>query len=179
MFDGREHVRFATLPGMWERTLTVGSAGSTSPPPHRSRRPLSDAASPPPSLPYPSRPPLHLPVPRVGHVQRDAQQGGPRLTARTCLSNLMLLFFRTGLDPSVMHEIEVSSDAGADASSLLVLSAMNITHRAAQVRAICFLVPFLGQRRADFLISPLLHPAVPPDWFPRVFPPMSDSCVRP
>ena len=40
----------------------------------------------------------------------------------------MLLFFRTGLDPSVMHEIEVSSDAGADASSLLVLSAMNITH---------------------------------------------------
>ena len=28
MYDGREHVRIATLPGMWERTLTVGSAGS-------------------------------------------------------------------------------------------------------------------------------------------------------
>ncbi|EIW56993.1 PLP-dependent transferase [Trametes versicolor FP-101664 SS1] len=27
VFDGREHVRFATLPGMWERTITVGSAG--------------------------------------------------------------------------------------------------------------------------------------------------------
>ncbi|CDO69417.1 hypothetical protein BN946_scf184791.g12 [Trametes cinnabarina] len=30
VFDGLEHVRFATLPGMWERTITVGSAGSTS-----------------------------------------------------------------------------------------------------------------------------------------------------
>ncbi|KAI0640887.1 PLP-dependent transferase [Trametes meyenii] len=27
VFDGREHVRFANLPGMWERTVTVGSAG--------------------------------------------------------------------------------------------------------------------------------------------------------
>ncbi|KAI0669107.1 PLP-dependent transferase [Trametes maxima] len=27
VFDGREHVRFATLPGMWDRTITVGSAG--------------------------------------------------------------------------------------------------------------------------------------------------------
>lgn len=27
VFDGKEHVRFATLPGMWERTVTVGSAG--------------------------------------------------------------------------------------------------------------------------------------------------------
>ncbi|KAI9069383.1 PLP-dependent transferase [Trametes sanguinea] len=27
VFDGLEHVRFATLPGMWERTITVGSAG--------------------------------------------------------------------------------------------------------------------------------------------------------
>ncbi|KAI0739491.1 PLP-dependent transferase [Daedaleopsis nitida] len=26
VYDGREHVRFATLPGMWNRTLTVGSA---------------------------------------------------------------------------------------------------------------------------------------------------------
>lgn len=26
-FDGRQHVRIATLPGMWERTLTLGSAG--------------------------------------------------------------------------------------------------------------------------------------------------------
>lgn len=30
MFDNKEHVRFATLPGMWDRTVTVGSAGSTS-----------------------------------------------------------------------------------------------------------------------------------------------------
>ena len=30
MFDGEEHVRIATLPGMWDRTVTVGSAGSTS-----------------------------------------------------------------------------------------------------------------------------------------------------
>ncbi len=28
-FDGKEHVRIATLPGMWDRTVTVGSAGST------------------------------------------------------------------------------------------------------------------------------------------------------
>ena len=30
VYDGREHVRIATLPGMWERTLTVGSGGSAS-----------------------------------------------------------------------------------------------------------------------------------------------------
>jgi kynurenine--oxoglutarate transaminase/cysteine-S-conjugate beta-lyase/glutamine--phenylpyruvate transaminase len=29
VFDGREHVRFATLPNMWDRTLTVSSAGKT------------------------------------------------------------------------------------------------------------------------------------------------------
>uniref|UniRef100_T1IUF5 Aminotransferase class I/classII large domain-containing protein n=1 Tax=Strigamia maritima TaxID=126957 RepID=T1IUF5_STRMM len=29
VFDGLKHVRMATLPGMWERTLTVGSAGKT------------------------------------------------------------------------------------------------------------------------------------------------------
>lgn len=28
VFDGKEHVRFATLPGMWDRTVTVLSAGS-------------------------------------------------------------------------------------------------------------------------------------------------------
>jgi N-succinyldiaminopimelate aminotransferase len=28
-FDEQEHVRLATLPGMWERTLTIGSAGKT------------------------------------------------------------------------------------------------------------------------------------------------------
>jgi kynurenine aminotransferase len=28
VFDGEEHVRIATLPGMWERTLTVMSVGS-------------------------------------------------------------------------------------------------------------------------------------------------------
>jgi len=28
-FDGKEHVRIAALPGMWERTLTVGSAGKS------------------------------------------------------------------------------------------------------------------------------------------------------
>jgi len=27
VFDGKEHVRFATLPGMWDRTITVYSAG--------------------------------------------------------------------------------------------------------------------------------------------------------
>jgi kynurenine aminotransferase len=31
VYDGNEHVRIATLPGMWERTVTVGSAGSTYP----------------------------------------------------------------------------------------------------------------------------------------------------
>ena len=31
VFDNREHIRFATLPGMWERTVTVGSAGSEYP----------------------------------------------------------------------------------------------------------------------------------------------------
>jgi N-succinyldiaminopimelate aminotransferase len=29
VFDGWEHVRLATLPGMWERTLTLGGAGKT------------------------------------------------------------------------------------------------------------------------------------------------------
>ncbi|KAA0187572.1 hypothetical protein HAZT_HAZT004829 [Hyalella azteca] len=28
-FTGEEHVRMATLPGMWERTITIGSAGKT------------------------------------------------------------------------------------------------------------------------------------------------------
>lgn len=28
VFDGIEHVRIANLPGMWDRTVTVGSAGS-------------------------------------------------------------------------------------------------------------------------------------------------------
>ena len=28
VFDNKEHVRIATLPGMWDRTVTVGSAGS-------------------------------------------------------------------------------------------------------------------------------------------------------
>jgi kynurenine aminotransferase len=28
VFDGKEHHRIATFPGMWERTVTVGSAGS-------------------------------------------------------------------------------------------------------------------------------------------------------
>ncbi len=28
VFDGKEHVRIANLPGMWDRTVTVGSAGS-------------------------------------------------------------------------------------------------------------------------------------------------------
>ncbi|CAL1701426.1 unnamed protein product [Somion occarium] len=27
VYDGKQHVRFATLPGMWDRTVTVGSAG--------------------------------------------------------------------------------------------------------------------------------------------------------
>ena len=29
VYPGAEHVRIATLPGMWERTLTVGSAGKS------------------------------------------------------------------------------------------------------------------------------------------------------
>jgi aspartate/methionine/tyrosine aminotransferase len=29
VFDGRDHVRIASLPGMWERTITLGSAGKT------------------------------------------------------------------------------------------------------------------------------------------------------
>lgn len=29
VFDNKEHVRIATLPGMWERTITVGSAGKS------------------------------------------------------------------------------------------------------------------------------------------------------
>jgi len=28
-FDGVEHIRIATLPGMWERTVTIGSSGKT------------------------------------------------------------------------------------------------------------------------------------------------------
>ena len=28
VFDGTEHIRIANLPGMWDRTITVGSAGS-------------------------------------------------------------------------------------------------------------------------------------------------------
>ncbi len=31
VFDNKEHVRIATLPGMWDRTVTVESAGSESP----------------------------------------------------------------------------------------------------------------------------------------------------
>ena len=30
VYDDKEHVRIASLPGMWERTLTVGSGGSES-----------------------------------------------------------------------------------------------------------------------------------------------------
>ena len=29
VYSGSEHVRIATLPGMWERTVTIGSAGKT------------------------------------------------------------------------------------------------------------------------------------------------------
>lgn len=29
VFDGVEHVRICTLPGMWDRTITIGSAGKT------------------------------------------------------------------------------------------------------------------------------------------------------
>lgn len=29
VFDGNEHIRICSLPGMWERTLTIGSAGKS------------------------------------------------------------------------------------------------------------------------------------------------------
>lgn len=29
VYDGKKHIRICTLPGMWERTITVGSAGKT------------------------------------------------------------------------------------------------------------------------------------------------------
>ena len=29
VYDGQTHVRMASLPGMWENTITVGSAGKT------------------------------------------------------------------------------------------------------------------------------------------------------
>jgi kynurenine--oxoglutarate transaminase/cysteine-S-conjugate beta-lyase/glutamine--phenylpyruvate transaminase len=29
VFDGQEHIRIASLPGMWERTVTIGSGGKT------------------------------------------------------------------------------------------------------------------------------------------------------
>ncbi|XP_053138481.1 kynurenine--oxoglutarate transaminase 1 isoform X2 [Hemicordylus capensis] len=29
VYDGREHIRIASLPGMWERTVTIGSSGKT------------------------------------------------------------------------------------------------------------------------------------------------------
>lgn len=29
VYDGHVHERIATLPGMWERTLTISSAGKT------------------------------------------------------------------------------------------------------------------------------------------------------
>ena len=29
VYDGLKHVRMSSLPGMWERTITVGSAGKT------------------------------------------------------------------------------------------------------------------------------------------------------
>ena len=29
VYDGSEHVRICTLPDMWERTITIGSAGKT------------------------------------------------------------------------------------------------------------------------------------------------------
>ena len=29
VYDDSEHVRMASLPGMWERTVTIGSAGKT------------------------------------------------------------------------------------------------------------------------------------------------------
>ena len=29
VYEGNEHVRMASLPGMWDRTITIGSAGKT------------------------------------------------------------------------------------------------------------------------------------------------------
>ena len=29
VYPGREHIRIATIPGMWDRTVTIGSAGKT------------------------------------------------------------------------------------------------------------------------------------------------------
>ncbi|XP_040180648.1 kynurenine--oxoglutarate transaminase 1 isoform X1 [Rana temporaria] len=29
VYDGKQHIRIASLPGMWERTITIGSAGKT------------------------------------------------------------------------------------------------------------------------------------------------------
>lgn len=29
LYDGREHFRIASLPGMWERTITIGSGGKS------------------------------------------------------------------------------------------------------------------------------------------------------
>uniref|UniRef100_A0A8C0G3X3 Kynurenine--oxoglutarate transaminase 3 n=1 Tax=Chelonoidis abingdonii TaxID=106734 RepID=A0A8C0G3X3_CHEAB len=29
VYDGKEHIRIASLPGMWDRTITIGSAGKT------------------------------------------------------------------------------------------------------------------------------------------------------
>ena len=29
IYPGKEHVRIAGLPGMWDRTITIGSAGKT------------------------------------------------------------------------------------------------------------------------------------------------------
>lgn len=29
VYDWNEHIRICTLPGMWERTITIGSAGKT------------------------------------------------------------------------------------------------------------------------------------------------------
>lgn len=29
VYEGNEHVRIASLDGMWERTITIGSAGKT------------------------------------------------------------------------------------------------------------------------------------------------------
>jgi len=29
VYDGKNHVKLATLPGMWDRTITIGSAGKS------------------------------------------------------------------------------------------------------------------------------------------------------
>ncbi len=29
VYEGNEHIRIATLDGMWDRTITIGSAGKT------------------------------------------------------------------------------------------------------------------------------------------------------